>query len=144
MVSVKLDWAAPTEEELHTDSAAKADVEAILSSIFPQEDLYDEVVSRIAESLFNSRNEHKYLVQLYGRGNNGKTTLMRILQGAFPALVRCRPSKTCSFTASRQTRTDRARGLLRLWALGLCASRNHRADATSTARSSSSFAGTVL
>ena len=88
MVSVKLDWAAPTEEELHTDSAAKADVEAILSSFFPQEDLYDEVVSRIAESLFNSRNEHKYLVQLYGRGNNGKTTLMPILQGAFPALVK--------------------------------------------------------
>ena len=39
-------------------------------------------------SLFNCTNTHKYFVQLYGEGNNGKTTLMRILQTAFPIWVK--------------------------------------------------------
>ena len=46
-----------------------------------------ELLTRLAESFFCCTNKHKYFVQLYGEGNNGKTTLMRILQTAFPQWV---------------------------------------------------------
>ena len=43
---------------------------------------------RLAESFFSPINTHKYFMQLYGEGNNGKTTLFRILQTAFPEWVK--------------------------------------------------------
>ena len=59
----------------------------MLSDLFPDERLKIEVMTRAAESLFCCKNTHKYFVQLYGEGNNGKTTLLRILHTAFPRWV---------------------------------------------------------
>jgi len=86
MLTQKFDFAAPTRDEDFRNE--RAQVESMLDDLFPEEQLKREVMTRVAESLFNCTNTHKYFVQLYGEGNNGKTTLMRILQTAFPIWVK--------------------------------------------------------
>ena len=70
-----------------TVAEERAHLESILDDLFPEEQFKREVMTRLAESLFHCSNTHKYFVQLYGEGNNGKTTLLRILQTAFPQWV---------------------------------------------------------
>ena len=77
MLTTKFDFAAPARDEDFRNE--RAQVESMLDDLFPDEQLKREVMTRVAESLFNCTNTHKYFVQLYGEGNNGKTTLMRIL-----------------------------------------------------------------
>ena len=85
MLTKKFDFAAPMRGEDVTNE--RAQLESVLEDLFPDKQLKLEVLTRVAESLFNCTNIHKYFVQLWGRGNNGKTTLMRILQTAFPLWV---------------------------------------------------------
>ena len=85
LLTYKFDFDAPEPGE--DVDAEIADVRSILHRLFPDKRLHSEVVTRVAESIFSGRNTHKYFVQLYGEGNNGKTTLMRILQTAFPKWV---------------------------------------------------------
>lgn len=79
------DCASLASHEQYDDERAK--VELIFDNIFPEPQLKREVMTRLAESFFSSRNDHKYFVQMYGEGNNGKTTIMRIMQSAFPMWV---------------------------------------------------------
>ena len=85
MLTSKFDFDAPTSREDVAEE--RAHLESILDDLFPEEQFKREVMTRLAESLFHCSNTHKYFVQLYGEGNNGKTTLLRILQTAFPQWV---------------------------------------------------------
>ena len=85
MLTSKFDFDAPTSREDVAEE--RAHLESILDDLFPEEQFKREVMVRLAESLFHCSNTHKYFVQLYGEGNNGKTTLLRILQTAFPQWV---------------------------------------------------------
>lgn len=76
---------SPASHEQYTYERER--VEQLIDNLLPEPRLKLEVMTRLAESFFTSRNNHKYFVQLYGEGNNGKTTLMRILQTAFPKWV---------------------------------------------------------
>ena len=82
-LTTKLDFNAPREDV----RAERREVEQLLRDMLPDR-LYNELLGHVAESLFSSTNSHKYFVQLYGDGNNGKTTLMSILSAAFPQWVR--------------------------------------------------------
>ena len=83
MLTTRLDFNAPREDV----SAEKQEVEQLLRDMLPG-GLYNELLGHVAESLFSATNTHKYFVQLYGDGNNGKTTLMSFLSAAFPQWVR--------------------------------------------------------
>ena len=85
MITVKFDFDAPSPEE--NVAAEKAKVEEIFERMLPEKRLRHEVMTRLAESFFCGVNTHKYFVQLYGNGNNGKTSLMRLMQTAFPQWV---------------------------------------------------------
>ena len=85
MLTSKFDFDAPARGDDVANE--RAQLENILDKLFPDEQLKHEVMTRLAESLFCCTNTHKYFVQLYGEGNNGKTTLLRILQTAFPQWV---------------------------------------------------------
>ena len=85
MITKKFDFDAPLAEE--DVSAEVEQLRTMLERLLPDAALRLEVMTRLAESFFNCANTHKYFVQLYGEGNNGKTTLMRILQTAFPQWV---------------------------------------------------------
>lgn len=67
--------------------AEYAHILRILNDLLPDEQLKCEVLTRVAESLFSPVNTHKIFMQLYGKGNNGKTTLMRMLATALPQWV---------------------------------------------------------
>ena len=86
MITKKFDFNAPSilDEDV---SAEIRELNSVLNDLLPDEQLRLEVMVRLAESFFSCTNTHKYLVQLYGQGNNGKTTLMRIMQTAFPQWV---------------------------------------------------------
>ena len=85
LLTCKFDFAAPTPEE-HI-GAEYAHILSIFDDLLPDEQLKCEVLSRVAESLFSPVNTHKVFMQLYGKGNNGKTTLMRMLATALPVWV---------------------------------------------------------
>ena len=53
MLTIKFDYEAPGEEESFVDEAAE--VRAILEKIMPEERLLEEVMMRIAESLFRGK-----------------------------------------------------------------------------------------
>ena len=86
MITKKFDINAPSE----TDDDLSPEIErlwCVLADLLPDRKLKDEVMVRLAESFFSPTNTHKYFVQLYGEGNNGKTTLFRMLITAFPQWV---------------------------------------------------------
>ena len=85
MLTCKFDFASPKQGE--SFGAEKETLEKMLLDLLPDPMLKREVMTRLAESFFNCSNKHEYFVQLYGEGNNGKTTRMRMLQTAFPLWV---------------------------------------------------------
>jgi len=84
MITKRFAFNAPAGEDLSSEIEF---VNSVLSDLLPEAKLRNEVMVRLSESMFNPSNTHKYFVQLYGEGNNGKTTLFRILQTAFPVWV---------------------------------------------------------
>lgn len=87
MITKKFDFNAPSEILDEDASYEVAQLRSVLADLLPDGGLREEVMVRLAESFFSPTNTHKYFVQLYGEGNNGKTTLFRILQTAFPQWV---------------------------------------------------------
>ena len=85
MITQKFNFNAPSSDE--DVSAETEQLRSVLEHLLPDDRLRLEVMTRLAESFFSCTNTHKFFVQLYGEGNNGKTTLMRILQTAFPQWV---------------------------------------------------------
>jgi hypothetical protein len=85
LLTCKFDFPAPRPDD--DVEAERAHVLSIFGDLLPDEQLKCEVLSRVAESLFSPVNTHKIFVQLYGKGNNGKTTLMRMLATALPEWV---------------------------------------------------------
>ena len=88
MITKKFDFNAPSAILDDDTSFEVAKVRSIIEDVLPEEKLRNEVMVRLAESFFSPINTHKYFMQLYGEGNNGKTTLFRILQTAFPGWVK--------------------------------------------------------
>ena len=86
MLTEKFSFPAPTFADQY--DAEYAEIQQIFTDMLPDEQLKRELLTRLAESLFNPKNVHKYFLQLYGQGNNGKTTLIRVLQTAFPIWVK--------------------------------------------------------
>ena len=87
MITKKFDFNAPSV--IDEDVSAEINrLQSVFRDLLPDEQLLAEVMVRLAESFFSCSNTHKYFVQLYGEGNNGKTTLMRMLQTAFPQWVK--------------------------------------------------------
>ena len=86
MLTEKFAFPAPTFAD--QSDAEYAEINQIFADMLPDEQLKRELLTRLAESLFNPKNVHKYFLQLYGLGNNGKTTLIRLLQTAFPIWVK--------------------------------------------------------
>jgi len=65
------------------------EVRGWLAQLLPEAALRSEVMKCSAESFFVGKPHiEKYMLQLYGDGNNGKTTLMELLRVAFPAWVK--------------------------------------------------------
>lgn len=86
MLTEKFAFPAPTFADQY--DAEYEEIKQIFVDMLPDEQLKRELLTRLAESLFNPKNVHKYFLQLYGLGNNGKTTLIRLLQTAFPIWVK--------------------------------------------------------
>ncbi len=86
MITTKFEIDAPTPND--NFDTEFADVVHIIETLLPEMQLRREVMKRAADSFFSCTNTHKYFVQLYGEGDNGKTTLLRILQTAFPQWVK--------------------------------------------------------
>ena len=86
LLTEKFAFPAPTFADRY--DAEYAEIKQIFVDMLPDEQLRFELMTRLAESLFNPKNVHKYFLQLYGLGNNGKTTLIRLLQTAFPIWVK--------------------------------------------------------
>ena len=87
MLTFKFDISSPSSPSEGCGEEMQQ-LNSMLDDLLPEEGLRVEVLTRLAESLFSCTNTHKYFVQLYGEGNNGKTTLMRILQTALPQWVK--------------------------------------------------------
>ena len=55
----------------------------------PEDRLRCEVMKRIASSFFTGKpHDHKYIVSLFGDGDNAKTTLLQLMAEAFPVWVK--------------------------------------------------------
>ena len=107
MLTTKFDFAAPLDESHDTE---RAELRRILGNLLPETALRFEVMKRAAESFFSCTNTHKYFVQLYGEGDNGKTTLLRICcRRRSRSGSRCRASST-SCAARHATLALRSRG----------------------------------
>lgn len=59
----------------------------IIERLYPEEALRIEVMKRFAVIMFTTRNADKMIMELYGNGNNGKTTLIECLAETFPGFV---------------------------------------------------------
>jgi hypothetical protein len=66
---------------------AYLEVENIFTQIFPDAHERTRLLKHYAESLFVGVSNEKYVVQIYGSTNNGKTFLNNVLIRAFPQLV---------------------------------------------------------
>jgi len=55
-----------------------------INQLFPEENSRIEVMRRFAETGFTTTNKDKYVVQLYGDGDNGKSTLAAIAKAVWP------------------------------------------------------------
>jgi len=55
-----------------------------INQLFPEENARMEVMRRFAETGFTTTNKDKYVVQLYGDGDNGKSTLAAIAKAVWP------------------------------------------------------------
>ena len=82
----RFNFCAPSPEDDYSEEYAE--VVRIFAALLPEERLKHEVMSRLAESLMSPTNTHKMFLQLWGRGNNGKTTVLRMLHTAFPIWVK--------------------------------------------------------
>ena len=90
LLTVKFGFDAPTAAELAhaANTNALQVVRQCMVELFPEAALRSEVMKRLASSFFRGKpQEGKYFLQLYGEGNNGKTTLFQMLRTAFPAWV---------------------------------------------------------
>jgi len=61
----------------------KNEVRRIINQLFPEENSRIEIMKRYAETGFTTTNKDKYIVQLYGDGDNGKSTLAAISKKVF-------------------------------------------------------------
>jgi len=61
----------------------KNEVRRIINQLFPEENSRIEVMKRYAETGFTTTNKDKYIVQLYGDGDNRKSTLAAISKKVF-------------------------------------------------------------
>jgi hypothetical protein len=59
----------------------------IIERLYPEEALRLEVMKLFAVIMFTTRNADKMIMELYGNGNNGKTTLIECLAEVFPGFV---------------------------------------------------------
>ena len=97
MMTFTLDFASlPASEwgrlnsELHTifedgicDDEAVTFVVGFLRELFPEENLFWEVLKLLSYIFFTPYNLEKIVVELWGKTNNGKSTLIRVLQNVF-------------------------------------------------------------
>jgi phage/plasmid-associated DNA primase len=84
MLTDKLHYKAPGRA---VDPRALADVKRIVEDVFPHESERTRLMKEFAEALFTGRSVEKYMVQIVGQGDNGKTTFNSILFECFPQFV---------------------------------------------------------
>jgi hypothetical protein len=84
MITFKLGYNAPHRP---AHPMERQHVKRIISQVFPEDNLRKEVMKRYAETMFTVTNREKYCVQLFGYGENGKSTLFNITQKMFPAFT---------------------------------------------------------
>jgi hypothetical protein len=79
MCTVKMNMNTTEYLECCTDEDL-AEVRRILRQMFPEEALYNCVMSRVVLGVLYHRNVHRGILILYGDGANGKTVLIKILR----------------------------------------------------------------
>ena len=100
LLTVKFDFDAPRAGERYMRE--KAFVKQMLQRLFPENALREEVMKRVAQSFFEGKpHVGKYFLQLYGPGDNGKSTFIAMLRIAFPAWVVDVPVHHFLFTGHR-------------------------------------------
>jgi phage/plasmid-associated DNA primase len=75
------------DPSMRCDEASHFLRERIIKRLYPEEALRIEVMKRFAVIMFTTRNADKLIMELYGNGNNGKTTLIECLAEVFPGFV---------------------------------------------------------
>ena len=81
LIHRKLDYDAPQHA---ATPSGKNWMRTKINQLYPEENSRIEVMRRFAETGFTTTNKDKYVVQLYGDGDNGKSTVAAIAKAVWP------------------------------------------------------------